>query len=85
MAKRRSRRGTPRHYGPRPLGAVWDTVSIGGYMMRPITAERALKEYRCPGCHQIIPVRMAHVVAWPIDGGAEERRHWHRFCFERLR
>lgn len=84
MAKRRSRRG-PRHPVGRPLGAVWDTVSVDGYMMRPITAERALKEYRCPGCQQIIPVRMAHVVAWPALGGAGERRHWHRFCFERLR
>ncbi|MBC3186211.1 hypothetical protein H7347_06430 [Corynebacterium sp. zg-331] len=53
--------------------------------MRPITAERALKEYRCPGCHQVIPARMAHVVAWPKDGGPQERRHWHRFCFERWR
>ncbi|KQB86368.1 hypothetical protein [Corynebacterium lowii] len=54
-------------------------------MVRTITAERALKEYRCPGCHQVIPVRTAHVVAWREDEGAQERRHWHRSCFARFR
>ncbi|WP_372487749.1 hypothetical protein [Corynebacterium mastitidis] len=79
------RRGVPRREEHRPLGAVWQAVRVDGYMVRPITAERAAKEYRCPGCHQTIPPRVAHVVAWPVEGGAEERRHWHRACFERLR
>ena len=39
------------------------------------------KRYRCPGCDQEIPPGVAHVVAWPLLGDVEDRRHWHRPCW----
>jgi len=43
------------------------------------------KEYRCPGCDQVIPPGTAHVVAWRSDDllgdGVAGRRHWHSSCF----
>ncbi|KGM13764.1 hypothetical protein [Cellulomonas bogoriensis] len=45
------------------------------------------KEYRCPGCNQMIPAGAAHVVAWAADGllgsqaALELRRHWHSACW----
>ena len=47
------------------------------------------KTYRCPGCDQEIAPGTPHLVAWPADGinvGIDERRHWHRACWQnRLR
>ena len=41
-----------------------------------------MSAYRCPGCDQLIPPGVPHVVAWPEDGDAvDERRHWHRACW----
>lgn len=46
------------------------------------------KSYTCPACAREIPGDLAHVVAWPADGlfgadaAAEQRRHWHRACWE---
>ena len=47
------------------------------------------KAYRCPGCdHEVLP-GTPHVVAWSADRvglGVDERRHWHRPCWQnRLR
>ncbi|MFI0805983.1 ATP/GTP-binding protein [Streptomyces echinatus] len=39
------------------------------------------KAYRCPGCEQTIPSGVPHVVAWREHQGAQERRHWHRTCW----
>ncbi len=43
------------------------------------------REYRCPGCDQLIPPGTAHLVAWRDDDllgvGVEGRRHWHSSCF----
>ncbi|NBM14878.1 ATP/GTP-binding protein [Streptomyces sp. GC420] len=39
------------------------------------------KRYRCPGCDQEIPSTMPHVVAWPEYGGVDDRRHWHKACW----
>ncbi|ANW18047.1 hypothetical protein [Streptomyces clavuligerus] len=38
------------------------------------------KRYRCPGCDQEI-VGVPHVVAWPEHGGVDDRRHWHKACW----
>ena len=42
------------------------------------------REYRCPGCDQVV-TGTAHVVAWRTDGlfGEEldDRRHWHGACW----
>lgn len=39
------------------------------------------KRYRCPGCDQEIPSGVPHVVAWPRQGQVDERRHWHKACW----
>ncbi|UYQ64431.1 ATP/GTP-binding protein [Streptomyces peucetius] len=44
-------------------------------------ANAAGKRYRCPGCDQAIPSGMPHVVAWPEHGGIDDRRHWHKACW----
>ncbi|WP_207839451.1 hypothetical protein [Williamsia soli] len=58
------------------------------HYVRPISGQRAVKEYRCPGCNQVIFARTPHVVVWPADeyGGGSlvaERRHWHTGCWRR--
>ncbi|MGQ0572870.1 MAG: hypothetical protein ACT4RN_01555 [Pseudonocardia sp.] len=41
------------------------------------------KAYRCPGCDQLIPAGVAHLVTWPAGeyGTVEQRRHWHAPCW----
>ncbi len=45
----------------------------------------AQREYRCPGCDQLIVPGTAHVVAWRQDdllgAGVDGRRHWHSSCW----
>lgn len=59
----------------------------GEYQVQYLSQAR--KVYLCPGCNQQINIGQAHVVAWRTDSlfgersGLEQRRHWHRFCFER--
>ena len=44
------------------------------------------REYRCPGCDQVVTPGTAHVVAWRTDSwrgdGVEDRRHWHGACWQ---
>ncbi|WP_415951746.1 ATP/GTP-binding protein [Streptomyces sp. KLOTTS4A1] len=52
------------------------------YCVRQVAgASAAGKTYRCPGCDQQIPSGVAHVVAWPQHGGVDDRRHWHKACW----
>ncbi|MDK1474863.1 ATP/GTP-binding protein [Streptomyces sp. 549] len=51
------------------------------WAVRQITGGAASKHYRCPGCDQEIPPGVPHLVAWQRDGGVEDRRHWHRACW----
>jgi hypothetical protein len=44
----------------------------------------AVKEYLCPGCNQIIPPGMGHMVAIPPED-PDLRRHWHRGCWNNRR
>ncbi len=55
----------------------------GDWSVRHVTADSAVKVYRCPGCEQEIRVGVAHVVAWPADGRGDlgDRRHWHTGCW----
>ena len=53
-----------------------------GWHQRVVQPYRALKVYRCPGCNQEIFPRTMHVVVWP-EGSPQQRRHWHRPCWER--
>lgn len=58
------------------------TENWGGddWVMRPVTGSTG-KTYRCPGCDQEIPPGVGHVVAWPEHHGVDDRRHWHRACW----
>ena len=52
------------------------------YAVRAVTGASAAKPYRCPGCDQLIPTGVPHIVAWPNDDpAADERRHWHTACW----
>jgi hypothetical protein len=65
--------------------------SDGRWIVRTMSGSAAVKEYRCPGCSQVIRVGTPHVVVWPADPGwgsstgSEQRRHWHNSCWERRR
>ncbi|HSP38927.1 MAG TPA: hypothetical protein VLR26_14370 [Frankiaceae bacterium] len=52
-----------------------------GWQVRPVPGAAAHKAYRCPGCDQEILPGQPHLVAWPT-GDPEQRRHWHRVCWE---
>ncbi|AYG80399.1 hypothetical protein DWB77_02530 [Streptomyces hundungensis] len=55
-------------------GEEWSIRHVAG-------ASAAGKRYRCPGCDQEIPSGAPHLVAWPEYGGVDERRHWHKACW----
>jgi hypothetical protein len=62
-----------------PLALEWVAE---GWHLRFVQPYRATKVYRCPGCRQEIFPRTLHVVVWP-EGEPEQRRHWHKACWER--
>lgn len=65
-----------------PRQDVLEEHPDGDFYVRPITGSSSTKTYRCPGCdHEIVPAT-PHIVAWPADRGAEERRHWHTACWK---
>ncbi|MBG9258463.1 hypothetical protein [Corynebacterium belfantii] len=91
---RRNRRAVPElralprdgatYYGTQVVeGPQWTNGEL--YLMRHMGSHAAVKFYVCPGCHQNILPGIAHIVAWPKDSvrGADDRRHWHRSCWER--
>jgi len=82
MTPRRARR---RDDEPRPLRTdglpLSESHPDGDWVVRPVSAVAAGKTYRCPGCDQEIPPRIAHVVAWRT-GQEDDRRHWHRPCWQ---
>ncbi|MCD9144290.1 ATP/GTP-binding protein [Streptomyces albireticuli] len=52
------------------------------WAVRTVSGGSAAKHYRCPGCDQEIPPGVPHLVAWPqYGGGVEDRRHWHKACW----
>ncbi|WP_093854176.1 ATP/GTP-binding protein [Streptomyces sp. SolWspMP-sol7th] len=55
-------------------GEEWSVRHVAG-------ASAAGKTYRCPGCDQEIPSGVPHVVAWSEYSGVDERRHWHKACW----
>lgn len=61
--------------------------SDGGWHVRQIPAWRAVKDYTCPGCGQVIRQGQAHLVAWRADwimgdeDAGADRRHWHPVCW----
>ncbi|MBX6767782.1 MAG: ATP/GTP-binding protein [Actinomadura rubrobrunea] len=92
MSPRRNRRavpGPPRRKGNGAglfggLNRRVEEGPDGDWIVQAIAGANAVKSYRCPGCDQLIPPGVPHVVAWPADerGGAEDRRHWHRPCWQ---
>ena len=58
------------------------------WSVQPVSASRALKDYKCPGCSREVSQGTPHVVAWRADsimGEADaisERRHWHSRCWQ---
>lgn len=89
MARRPSKHLRP----PRPLlsGGAQRRVHRRGvsFIVKDVPADRAEKDYTCPGCHRRIDAGTAHVVAWPeslphgLDAGVSARRHWHSHCWGR--
>ncbi|MFI0237513.1 ATP/GTP-binding protein [Streptomyces sp. NPDC016845] len=87
------RRNRPKAGGPSAGGTEDEGRRYGGFQsteswqgeewcVRHVAgASAAGKTYRCPGCDQEIPSRLAHVVAWPEYGGVDDRRHWHKACW----
>ncbi|MDJ0379388.1 ATP/GTP-binding protein [Streptomyces sp. G-G2] len=55
-------------------GEVWNVRHVAGASARG-------KRYRCPGCDQEILSGTPHLVAWPEYGGVDDRRHWHKACW----
>lgn len=57
------------------------------WVVQPLSAAQARKEYVCPGCGRTIGVGVAHVVVWRGDGVMGDaadlaaRRHWHGACW----
>jgi hypothetical protein len=69
----------------RPAGAVaarreeWRGV---WWTVRTVPGANATKPYRCPGCQQLVPAGVPHLVTWPeTDLDAGDRRHWHAACW----
>ena len=68
-----------------------EEAADGDWVVRRLTGAASGKTYRCPGCDQVIPARVPHVVVWPAEpswtasSGLEERRHWHTSCWQRRR
>ena len=90
MARKPSKHTRP----ARPLGFGHHTAAVksdGRWIVRSVAGAAAVKQYRCPGCQQLIPPATPHVVVWPdVPGllsasGIEERRHWHSACWRRHR
>jgi len=57
------------------------------YLVQPVSAASAQKEYVCPGCGGTVLPGTAHVVVWRADGvlgdaaDLASRRHWHNHCW----
>jgi hypothetical protein len=60
----------------------------GAWFVRRVQGS-STKDYRCPGCSQLIQRGLPHVVAWPVekallsDAAIDDRRHWHTACWTR--
>ncbi len=90
MPKRPSKHLRP----PRPLSSSFASATDkadGRWMTQTMPGQAATKEYRCPGCDQVIQVGTPHVVVWPhvptvgSSRAVDERRHWHNSCWNRRR
>ena len=60
-----------------------ESAADGEWLVRSVAGNAPGRRYRCPGCDQVIPGSIAHIVAWPAaeHGSVEDRRHWHTPCW----
>jgi hypothetical protein len=60
-----------------------ESAPDGDWVVRSVSGSGSGKDYRCPGCEQLILAGTGHVVAWPADevGSVSDRRHWHTACW----
>ena len=89
----RSRRSTKRPYAAdhvpldveRATGGRSTLSSADGEWVVQ-TVRGSEREYRCPGCDQVVTPGTPHVVAWRSDGmfgdALDDRRHWHTACWQ---
>ena len=77
----------PAPRGPRAArSATAGRVEVGAdgeWQVRQVSGSAATRDYRCPGCDQVIPAGTPHLVAWPAadHGSVADRRHWHTPCW----
>nr|WP_081681157.1 hypothetical protein [Cellulomonas sp. URHD0024] len=87
------RRSTKRPYGTEHVELDLDRATAGRTSESGADGEWTVqrvrgsdREYRCPGCEQVLAAGTAHVVAWRTDGlfgeAVDDRRHWHTSCWQ---
>ncbi len=61
-----------------------EVAADGWWQVRRVSGASATRDYRCPGCDQVVTAGTPHVVAWPAGeyGSVDERRHWHTPCWD---
>jgi hypothetical protein len=81
---RSNRHRRPEHVPLRSAAATRrESGPDGDWVVRSVPGSAAGKDYRCPGCQQLIRAGTGHVVTWPADelGSVADRRHWHAACW----
>ena len=86
MPRQNRRRTDAPERAARPLTVLGERREVWRgeeYTVRAVTGQAdAGRQYRCPGCDQLVPSGAPHVVAWPAeDTDAGNRRHWHSACW----
>jgi hypothetical protein len=84
MPRRPNRSHRPEHVPLRSAGLTRrESAPDGDWVVRSVSGSASGKDYRCPGCEQLIVAGTGHVVAWPADevGSVADRRHWHTACW----
>ena len=75
----------PREFNPNGTRKI-ETGPDGSWVTQVFSGASTKKDYRCPGCDQIIAPGVTHIVTWEYSGGSmddhvESRRHWHKACW----
>ncbi|MFF7130458.1 sigma-70 family RNA polymerase sigma factor [Streptomyces sp. NPDC008240] len=65
--------------GAEESSVVWQGQD---WTVRQVAGAEGKKMYRCPGCDQVIPAGVPHVVVRLTLPGVEDRRHWHKACWD---
>ena len=83
MARHNRRRDEEPQRSAPPTAQNVESYDGEDWVVRRLSGASSSKSYRCPGCQQLVPAGVAHVVSWPMAAvdGAELRRHWHTPCW----